>query len=399
MLKKKIAIDKALELEPTTQSLITQKTLVTDTDNLIQSGNKAIEEKDFMQALSYFQDLQKSFPDCPMGEIGITEAFLGLKKYSNVNALLSKLCNTIESRNPRVIYIKARYMYETGNVSNAHLLLSGMVPNNPEFWIARNLFDKINRMEYLKETGNNHHKNGNYEAAIEQFTLALKEEPELKQYNATLFLNRGNSYKMLSRFQEAIDDFTKTIELDEANLTAYLRRGQCYSSLAKYDEALIDLEYVCKREPTQEAKMAWTETKKKMKMSERKDYYKILEITGNATDAEIRKAYKKLALKYHPDKFNGTEEEKVEWENKFKDVVEAYGVLSDPEKKINMIEGMIQKEMMTILVGLASEEVITTTIIITIIILVDSLGVAHFLSVLFRLVYNQIYAIIFSLMM
>jgi len=68
-------------------------------------------------------------------------------------------------------------------------------------------------------------------------------------------------------------------------------------------------------------------------MSERKDYYKILEITGNATDAEIRKAYKKLALKYHPDKFNGTEEEKVEWENKFKDVVEAYGVLSDPEKK------------------------------------------------------------------
>jgi len=154
-------------------------------------------------------------------------------------------------------------MYETGNVSNAHLLLSGMVPNNPEFWIARNLFDKINRMEYLKETGNNHHKNGNYEAAIEQFTLALKEEPELKQYNATLFLNRGNSYKMLSRFQEAIDDFTKTIELDEANLTAYLRRGQCYSSLAKYDEALIDLEYVCKREPTQEAKMAWTETKKR----------------------------------------------------------------------------------------------------------------------------------------
>lgn len=59
-----------------------------------------------------------------------------------------------------------------------------------------------------------------------------------------------------------------------------------------------------------------------------KDYYEILEISKKATDEEIKKAYRKLALKYHPDK-NKTPEA----EEKFKLVAEAYEVLSDKKKR------------------------------------------------------------------
>lgn len=56
-----------------------------------------------------------------------------------------------------------------------------------------------------------------------------------------------------------------------------------------------------------------------------KDYYKILEINENATEEEIKKAYRKLAMKYHPDKFsNSNEEEKKKAEEKFKEINEAY---------------------------------------------------------------------------
>lgn len=65
-----------------------------------------------------------------------------------------------------------------------------------------------------------------------------------------------------------------------------------------------------------------------------KDYYSILGVDRNATSDEIKKAYKKLAIKWHPDRQNGkTEEEKKAAEAKFKEVNEAYQILSDPQKK------------------------------------------------------------------
>lgn len=59
-----------------------------------------------------------------------------------------------------------------------------------------------------------------------------------------------------------------------------------------------------------------------------KDYYKILGIAKNASEDDIKKAYRKLALKYHPDKnkSSGAEE-------KFKEIAEAYEVLSDKKKR------------------------------------------------------------------
>jgi len=61
--------------------------------------------------------------------------------------------------------------------------------------------------------------------------------------------------------------------------------------------------------------------------------YKILEIPQNSSKEEIKKAYKKLALKYHPDKQNDkSDEEKKIAESKFKELAEAYDMLMNPEK-------------------------------------------------------------------
>lgn len=60
-----------------------------------------------------------------------------------------------------------------------------------------------------------------------------------------------------------------------------------------------------------------------------KDYYQILGVNKTAKTEEIKKAYRKLALKYHPDKNKGNKEA----ETKFKEISEAYEVLKDPEKR------------------------------------------------------------------
>lgn len=62
---------------------------------------------------------------------------------------------------------------------------------------------------------------------------------------------------------------------------------------------------------------------------EKKDYYEVLGISKDASEQEIKKAYRKMAMKYHPDKNQGNKES----EEQFKEVNEAYEVLSDPQKR------------------------------------------------------------------
>lgn len=59
------------------------------------------------------------------------------------------------------------------------------------------------------------------------------------------------------------------------------------------------------------------------------DYYKVLGVSKEASQDEIKKAFRKLAVKYHPDKTKGDKEA----EDKFKEINEAYAVLSDTEKR------------------------------------------------------------------
>lgn len=69
-------------------------------------------------------------------------------------------------------------------------------------------------------------------------------------------------------------------------------------------------------------------------MAEKRDYYEVLGLQKGASADEIKGAYRKAALKWHPDRWvNGSEAEKKTVEEKFKEASEAYSVLSDPEKK------------------------------------------------------------------
>ena len=64
-------------------------------------------------------------------------------------------------------------------------------------------------------------------------------------------------------------------------------------------------------------------------MAEKRDYYEVLGLKKGASDDEIKKAFRKLAMKYHPDK----NPDNKEAEEKFKEINEAYACLSDPEQK------------------------------------------------------------------
>ena len=106
----------------------------------------------------------------------------------------------------------------------------------------------------------------------------------------------------------------------------------------------------------------------------KRDYYEVLGVDKNASENDIKKAYRKAAMKYHPDKFaNATDAEKKDAEEKFKEINEAYQVLSDNEKNLNKVE--------QVLVVVSMQEALTLEIFLEI-----SLGVEVALEVLKDLV-------------
>lgn len=83
-----------------------------------------------------------------------------------------------------------------------------------------------------------------------------------------------------------------------------------------------------------------------LKRSKRKDLYAILGVAQDATEGEIKTAYRKMALKYHPDRHSSkTDEEKTAAENMFKGVNEAYEILSNAETRARYDSGVEVEDM------------------------------------------------------
>ena len=115
---------------------------------------------------------------------------------------------------------------------------------------------------------------------------------------------------------------------------ALVKRGEVKTALGDHEEAALDFGAAAQIDPSGfgvQAKLA--NAQRQAKQARKKDYYAILGVAKDASDSDIKKAYRKLALKWHPDKNSETEEKKIKAEKEFKNVNEAYAVLSDPNKR------------------------------------------------------------------
>ena len=116
--------------------------------------------------------------------------------------------------------------------------------------------------------------------------------------------------------------------------------------MEEWDEAVQDFGAAQTIDPTgfqvqQKLKFA----QGKAKAAKKKDYYKILGVEKGCDEAALKKAYRKLALKWHPDKNNETPEQHKRAEKMFKEINEAWAVLSDPQKRKQHDMGMSMEDM------------------------------------------------------
>ncbi|XP_029430066.1 dnaJ homolog subfamily C member 7 isoform X2 [Rhinatrema bivittatum] len=278
-------------------------------------------------------------PVCHRFRILKAECLALLGRYPEAQSVASDILR-LDATNADALYVRGLCLYYEDCIEKAVQFFVQALKMAPDHEKARLACRNAKALKAKKEEGNQAFKEGNYELAYELYSEALAIDPNNIKTNAKLYCNRGTVNSKLRKPQDAIDDCTDAIKLDETYIKAYLRRAQCYMDTEQFEEAVRDYEKVYQTEKTKEHKQLLKNAQVELKKSKRKDYYKILGVDKNASEDEIKKAYRKRALMHHPDRHSAaTTEVQKEEEKKFKEVGEAFTILSDPKKKARYDSG------------------------------------------------------------
>lgn len=171
--------------------------------------------------------------------------------------------------------------------------------------------------------------------ALELYSQCLEFDELNSSYNQAIMYNRACTLHKLGQVDKAMEDLDHAIKCNKEYAKAYFKRAEIFLQLEKYQEAVAELQKVKDFAPqTPGLKERIRNAQLELKKSKRKNYYKILGVEKTADEGELKKAYRKKAIEWHPDKHNTKSEEEVKHaEAMFKDIGEAYAILSDPQKK------------------------------------------------------------------
>jgi DnaJ homolog subfamily C member 7 len=260
------------------------------------------------------------------------EAFL---KMGNANAIGSAQNIAMDllrnnSADPEALVLRGRALYTQGENDKAIQHFRQALNCDPDFKDAVKYLRMVQRLDRMKEEGNSHFKAARYQQAVQIYSDALEVDPTNRGTNSKILNNRAMCYSKLKQWDQAREDCDRAIALDPSYTKAKKTRAKALGESGNWEEAVREYKAIAEQNPEEpgiakEVKNAELELKK----SKRKDYYKILGVEKDAGESEIKKAYRKKAVIFHPDKNPGDSTA----EEKFKDIQEAHETLIDPQKR------------------------------------------------------------------
>ena len=143
--------------------------------------------------------------------------------------------------------------------------------------------------------------------------------------------------KLKNDKHQIIEVLDEMIKSDSTNLDLILERGELYLELEDHDAALFDFSSVLSQNPkNRRAQEGMQKAEEMKKAANHVDHYKTLNVSKHATISEIKSAYRKMVIKWHPDRYSNKEDKKTA-EAMMKKINMAYEILSD-ERRRNMYD-------------------------------------------------------------
>lgn len=244
-----------------------------------------------------------------------------------------KSATKLQADNTKGYFKLANLLYELGFATDALKAIRECLKLDPDHKDCFPLYKKIKKVEKLLTEAQTGLEERNYAECIQSVQKALKIE---KDTQMIIFESKSllcTCYSKDEQSSEAILTCTQALQIQQRPNT-YCDRADAYIQSELFDDAIRDYKSALEIDQNHErAKEGLDRAQKLQKQSERRDYYKILEVKRTASKKEIVKAYRKMAQKWHPDNYQTDEKMKKIAEKKFIDIAAAKEVLTDEEKR------------------------------------------------------------------
>ncbi|MQL94703.1 hypothetical protein Taro_027361 [Colocasia esculenta] len=311
-----------LELKPGTSSAEKELSQLLQAQSAFKSASALFDSNDYSKALDYIEKVVLVFsPGCLKAKHLKVKILLGLKDYSgaisDTGYILKEYDNDLEAL---LLRGRAYYYLADHDVAMRHFQ-KGLRLDPEHSELKKAYFGLKNLLKKTKSAEENADK-GKLRVAVEEYKVALAVDPSHLAYNVHLHLGLCKVLVKLGRGKDALSSCTEALEIDEELVEALVQRGEAKLLTEDFEGAVEDLKAAAQKSPQitlaatdMNVREALMKAEKALKLSKRKDWYKILGISRTASIAEIKRAYKKLALQWHPDKnVLGDEDKRVRYD-------------------------------------------------------------------------------------
>eukprot|EP00054_Salpingoeca_dolichothecata_P037188 m.10014 g.10014 ORF g.10014 m.10014 type:complete len:477 (-) comp7316_c0_seq1:85-1515(-) len=239
----------------------------------------------------------------------------------------------LRSGNMEAYYLLSQLHFETGDRQEALKSIRECVKLDDGNKPCRELYKKLKKFNKLADEIDKKLPAKRYAEVLGVIKKAREYSGEVFYYVDELNTKECDCLTNLGRYEQAMKLCSAAIEFNDQNIEVLMSRGVVHEKLENFEQSVEDFQAAVNLDDgNQKAKKGLERAQRLLKQSQKRDYYKILGVSRSATKQQISKAYRKLAIKWHPDKFESEEEKKMA-EKKFMDIAAAKEVLSDPEKR------------------------------------------------------------------
>ncbi|PHT71873.1 DnaJ protein P58IPK -like protein [Capsicum annuum] len=303
----------------------------------LDSATNLLDTGDIKRALEYIDKVVLVFsPACSKAKLLKVKLLLADKDYSGVISEAGYILKEDED-NLEALLLRGRAYYYLADHDVALRHYQKGLRSDPEHGeLKKTYFGLKNLLKKTKSAEDNASK-GKLRLAVEEYKAALAMDPNHSAHNVNLHLGLCKVLVKLGRGKDAISSCSEALELDGELIDALVQRGEAKLLTEDWEGAVADLKEAAEKSPQdRNIREVLMRAERSLKLSQRKDWYKILGVSKTASVSEIKKAYKKLALQWHPDKNVDNREEA---ENKFREIAAAYEVLGDEDKRTRYDQG------------------------------------------------------------